>query len=388
MHSYVEDFCAHCETCLKNKGGRVSKEPLQPYTLDELKPRSVIAFDIATLPWATNQYRYFLVIVDLFSKYCEAVPMKDQLAVTIEKALLDSWVHRHGRPDIAVSDQAKNVDGQVVNDLREKLGIEKRHSSPYHPEGNGQAERSVQTIKTLIRCVMAEEQLPKYAWPSILQKATFMNNTTVNSSTKFSPYELMYGTQAMLPSVKSSPSVGPSEAVDATDLLEETEASVGRKWSAAATNLGVAKTQYKKQYDDRNTSKTKAINTGDYVYLKNQTRHSSLDPYYHGPYEVLSVDDCTVTVHSDRRGRVTVHKNHVRPSQTTEVIVLPSAHPPRDPPEEMAVDEPNHELPQDPSEEGEGAQYAGGFDPLQLPIALRKPCRHKPKALSSDFVSR
>ena len=85
-----------------------------------------------------------------------------------------------------------------------------------------------------------------------------------------------------------------------------------------------------------------------------------------------------------------MQKNHVCPSQTTEVIVLPSAHPPRDPPEEMAVDEPNHELPQDPSEEGEGAQYAGagGFDPLQLQIALRKPNRHKPKALSSDSISR
>ena len=65
----------------------MTKEPLRPYTLEELKPRSVIAFDIATLPWATNQYRYFLVVVDLFSKYCEATPLRDQLAQTIEKAL-------------------------------------------------------------------------------------------------------------------------------------------------------------------------------------------------------------------------------------------------------------------------------------------------------------
>ena len=109
MHSYVEDFCAHCETCLTNKGGRLSKEPLQPYTLDELKPRTVIAFDFATLPWATNQYRYFLVIVDLFSKHCEAAPLKNQLAETIEKALLDSWIHRHGRPDNALPRQRRRA---------------------------------------------------------------------------------------------------------------------------------------------------------------------------------------------------------------------------------------------------------------------------------------
>ena len=69
MHSYVEDFCEHCTTCIENKTGKTCKEPLQPYTMDDLQPRNVLAFDIATLPWATNQYRYFLVMVDLFSKY-------------------------------------------------------------------------------------------------------------------------------------------------------------------------------------------------------------------------------------------------------------------------------------------------------------------------------
>ena len=44
---------------------------------------------------------------------------------------------RHGRPDIDVSDQARNVDGEVMNELCEQLGIEKRRSSPYHSEGRG-----------------------------------------------------------------------------------------------------------------------------------------------------------------------------------------------------------------------------------------------------------
>ena len=127
MHSYIEDFCAHCQICIKNKCSKTPKEPLQPYTLDELQPRNIIAFDVATLPWAT-QYRYFLVIVDLFSKYCELAPTKDQHAQTIEKVLLDFWIHRHGCPNIAVSDQAHNIDGNVVRDLCTKWGIEKCHS--------------------------------------------------------------------------------------------------------------------------------------------------------------------------------------------------------------------------------------------------------------------
>ena len=81
--------------------------------------------------------------------------MKDQHATTIKSAIHDAWVHCHGRH--AVSDQAWNVDGEVMNELCEQLGIKKRRSSPYHLEGDGQAERSVQTVKALIRCVCAEE---------------------------------------------------------------------------------------------------------------------------------------------------------------------------------------------------------------------------------------
>ena len=52
---------------------------------------------------------------------------------------------------------------------------------------------------------------------------------------------------------------------------------------------------------------------GDYV--QNHTRTSGLDLFYHGPYEVLTVDELTVTVRLERHGELTVHKNNVRPSQ-------------------------------------------------------------------------
>ena len=76
--------------------------------------------------------------------------MKNQEASTIKDALINQWIYRHGNPKIAVSDQASNIDGEVVSVLCTELGIEKRRSSPYHPEGDGQAERSVQTAKAIL----------------------------------------------------------------------------------------------------------------------------------------------------------------------------------------------------------------------------------------------
>ena len=189
--------------------------------------------------------------------------------------------------------------------------MEKHYSSPYHPEGNGQAKRSVQSLKTLIRCVMAEEDLPKYAWPSILQKATFMHNASVNTSTKHSPHELMYGTQPTFISPKCSPKLQQPEAVSVEDHVEEAKVSIEQKWNNAAEEMARSKNQYKKQHDNKSTVKPKDVKVGDYVYIKNHTRKSSLDPLYKGPYEVLAVGTHTVTVQSHQQGRTTVHKNYV-----------------------------------------------------------------------------
>ena len=202
----------------------------------------------------------------------------------------------------------------------------------------------------------------------------------------------MYGTPPTLPSVKTSPPVAQHEAVEALDLVEETQAAIANKWTEAATNLEAAKTQYKKYYEQGNVTKEKCIRQGDFVYVKNQRRQSSLDPYFLGPFEVLSVEEPTVTVRSERRGPLTIHKNNVRVSQPTDVVVLPSADLPQD---QVGIEEIN-----DPAEDGEvvvvdllqegeveGA-VAGEVDPLQLPIALRKPHRHKPKGIGKDFVPR
>ena len=96
MQLYVKDYCSHCSVCLENKASRQAKETLQPYKIEELQPRAAVAFDVAVLPWASYSHRYFLLIVDIFSKYVELAATKDQHATTIKDALRQSWVHRRG----------------------------------------------------------------------------------------------------------------------------------------------------------------------------------------------------------------------------------------------------------------------------------------------------
>ena len=213
--------------------------------------------------------------------------MKNQEADTICKALTNYWIYRHGKPRIAVSDQAKNIDGTMVHQLCDKLGIEKRRSSPYHPEGNGQAERSVQTVKMRARCVINEGSIPKYDWPSVMQKIVFCINTTINDSTKYSPYQIMYGDVLTRDSSICGPQVSrDTGSIELEEIMEESRAEVVRIWQDVAQNLNRAKETYKSRYNQGR--KQEDVRIGDLAYIKVQQR-LMLDPAYDGPYEVVRI---------------------------------------------------------------------------------------------------
>ena len=120
-----QNFCKSCLVCLKNKRSYERKQPLEPFKLPYNFPRGLVAMDIAYLSWTAAGYRYLLVIVDLFSKYIEAVPMKDQEAVTVAEALEYGWLYRHGYPFALLSDQGRNVDGALIRDTCDRNSIAK-----------------------------------------------------------------------------------------------------------------------------------------------------------------------------------------------------------------------------------------------------------------------
>ena len=154
--------------------------------------------DIAYLPWTSCGYRYVLVIVDLFSKYMEAIPMKDQEAVTVAEALEYGWFNRYGYPLALLSDQGRNVDGVLVRELSAKYGITKLHLSAYHPEGDGEAERTIQSFKQTMRCILEERHISSTNWPKLTQEIAFICNSQVNASSGFTPQEIMFGEKLRL----------------------------------------------------------------------------------------------------------------------------------------------------------------------------------------------
>ena len=166
------------------------KAPLVPMFIPNA-PMQFLSIDIAFLPKDNNGYQYLLLIGDIFSRFVQAVPLKDQTAPKIVDALLRNWIYIYGSPFPLLSDQGSNVAGEVMAEICNELGIEKRRSLAYHSQGNGFAERNVRTVKDLLRAVLLHRRLQRSKWRSILPGLVFALNASESKATRCVPYNVV-----------------------------------------------------------------------------------------------------------------------------------------------------------------------------------------------------
>ncbi|KAL6476359.1 hypothetical protein MHYP_G00148580 [Metynnis hypsauchen] len=195
MAQDVERWCHQCQRCML---GKAVQPKVRPYwgTLQALEPNEILAIDFTVLEPATDGRENVLVMTDIFTKYTQAVPTKDQRASTVAQALVQNWFHRFGPPARIHSDQGRNFESALIRQLCKLYGVQKSRSTPHHPQGNGQCERFNRTLHDLLRTLPVDQ---KKHWPRHLPQLTFAYNTTPHQTTGRTPYFLMFGCHPRLP---------------------------------------------------------------------------------------------------------------------------------------------------------------------------------------------
>ena len=109
------------------------------------------------LPWqrvATDLFEWqkatYLLIVDYFSRWIEIARL-DKTTATAAIHHTSSIFARHGIPEVVISDNGPQFACEAYSNFAEKYGFKHITSSPQHPQSNGEAERAVKTIKSLLR---------------------------------------------------------------------------------------------------------------------------------------------------------------------------------------------------------------------------------------------
>ena len=176
-----------CSRCLRRKTPP-QVAPLQPILVTQ-------PLELSLEPSKGN-IENVLVITDHFTKYALAYPSKTQTAQATARILWDNFICHYGFPEKFISDQGRNFESDLIKELCKIAGVKKVHTTPYHPQGNGQCERFNSTLCNMLGTLSEEE---KSDWKSYLGCMTHAYNCTKHASTTYSPYYLMFGRHPRLP---------------------------------------------------------------------------------------------------------------------------------------------------------------------------------------------
>jgi len=177
-------------------------------------------------------------------------------------------------------------------------------TTAYSPMTNGALERSHKTLKEYLRNFSDEKT---ENWCEMLSYAMYMYNTTPHTAHKFTPYELVFGIQPVVPSSFLKP---PSTGYNYCDYVNDLRTRMQEARQMAKKHLIEAKLKSKTNYDKH--INPIELEIGDKVLMKNIKKKNNLEPNWIGPYEVVEVHE-PVNVSIMKNNKVVrVHMNHLQ----------------------------------------------------------------------------
>ncbi len=305
MRQAVVNYCRSCVECARWRGQhRRNFPPLSPTTPPDY-PWEKVGMDILQLPLTENENKYVLVMIDYLTKFCMAEPMPNQTMPVVVDAFIRML--SLGLPAVVVSDQGKQFTGSLTTELCARLGMKQVLTTAFWSRANGEVESMNKTLISYLAKVIGKEK----EWDLLLPLALVAYNSSPHSTTKQSPYELMFGRRPNMPS-ESPIALTPSAYVE-DDPIHKLHVRLKRAWIAAKVWSEEMQQKYKVAYDKNKVYEFDFV-VGDKVWRfdkgKKAGKFTKLAKCYTGPYMVTKVHPPTLTIDENGEDRI-VHGQQV-----------------------------------------------------------------------------
>ncbi|GJX94409.1 putative reverse transcriptase domain-containing protein, partial [Tanacetum coccineum] len=285
MKKDIATYVSKCLTCSKVKAEHQKPSGLlQQPEIPEWKWENITMDFISKLPRTSSGHDSIWVIVDRLTKSAHFLAIREDYKIErLARLYINEIVARHGVPVSIISDRDSYFTSRFWQSLQKALGTRLDLSTAYHPETDGQSERTIQTLEDMLRACAIDFG---GNWDTHLPLVEFSYNNSYHSSVKCAPFEALYGRKCRTPiawaEVGESKLFGPEIVQETTDKIVQIR-----------ERLKAARDRQKSYADNR--QKPLEFNVGDKVLLKVSPRkgvvrfgkRSKLLPRYVGPFEIV-----------------------------------------------------------------------------------------------------
>lgn len=321
MQSDVEHFVMHACECLKRKRpSKPTRAPLTPITTTY--PFELVSIDFLHLETCKHGYEYILVVMDHFTRFAQAYATKNKSAKTVVEKVFDDFALNFGFPARIHHDMGREFENKMFSQLQQVCGMRGSHTTPYHPQGNGQVERFNRTLLSMLRTLTDAE---KADWKNSLAKVVHAYNCTRSDATGFSPYFLLFGRTPRLPVDILFNLPSQEQQVSYEEYVAKWQSRMKEAYEIAGTAAQKEASRGKTYYDKKTYGAQ--LHPGNRVLLRNLTERGGpgkLRSHWEDTvYVVVSQKSPNIPVYEvkpERGGKSrTVHRNLLLPCDSLPV---------------------------------------------------------------------
>lgn len=293
MNRDIGQWTKTCQICQRNKVTRHSKSEIGSFPLPRTRFQHIHLDIVGPLP-VSNGYSFILTLIDRYSRWPEAIPMKEVSAQAVAKTFVVHHVARFGIPLTITTDRGTPFESKFFSTLVSLLGTHRIRTTAYHPQSNGMVERFHRQLKGVLKSTNFVNN-----WSEKLPLILLGFRTSLKADLGCSAAEMVYGQTLRIP---GDFSINKELDVPLAVTLDHLRNSISLMKPVTLSHKSLS-----------TPFVFKDLKHCSHVFVRVDRKKPSLTPPYEGPYKVLDRTEKVFKIQIDNKIK-TVSVDRIKPA--------------------------------------------------------------------------
>ena len=325
MVNDIERYVASCKDCSTKKTPTMKKPGLMlPISAKNIFEMIGLDF-LGRFKPSLEGNTYIICATEYYTRFAIVAAIPAQTKEYAAQFIIDKIICIYGCPRVILTDQGVQFRSDLCQQIFDKLNITHTMTSSYRPQTNGRTEQFNHTLTKMISMYINQAQ---DNWDARLQFVTMAYNSSVNNTTGFSPYRLLFGREPVLPPDRSIAYVnyGLPNDIQYLRALEKSLKLMHKIVSEKTTKAGL---RNKKYYDRKVRDSDFVVGQDVMVYYPTRflKRTDKLIHKWTGPWKITRIAEngLTIDIEGSKDGKRvifdSVHVSRIKPYYPREQLI-------------------------------------------------------------------